>query len=251
MAGISAHPDSPAGGGGPGVSRPPAPVGQSVCEVGGVHPDAPASRYFSLPMEQNRRQIEITREFRIWVAEGDLRQISQPISEWESAGIGAQNESGLYQGPQKLARGNFGERAATEALAADGHTILSYKPAIAGTNQGGIDMVTLLNGVVHFIDNKALTRSGNVSSVSALTTNFAKNRAAVVQEFTQYLNDLARPAAERAMFQRAVDNINNGKFVRAVTNANLAPDTAILSDISDKLKKLGLVFMDVMHSRQV
>jgi hypothetical protein len=185
--------------------------------------------------------------FQTWVAESDLRQISEPISEWESAASGAQKESGLYQGPQKLARGNFGERAATEALAADGHTILSYKPDVGGTNQGGIDMVTLRNGVVHFIDNKALTRSGNVSSVSALTTNFAKNRAAVVQEFTQYLNDLARPAAERAMFQRAVDDINKGKFVRAVTNANLAPNTAILSDVSDQLKKLGLVFIDVMH----
>jgi Holliday junction resolvase-like predicted endonuclease len=185
--------------------------------------------------------------FRAWLAESDLQQISVPISEWESAATGAKAESGLYQGPETLARGNFGERAATEALAADGHTILSYKPDIMGTNQGGIDMVTIRNGVVHFIDNKALTRSGNVSSVTALTTNFANNRAATVQEFTQFANDLRRSPAERAMFQRAVNDINQGKYVRAVTNANLTRDTAILSGVSGKLKALGLVFIDVMR----
>jgi len=182
--------------------------------------------------------------FRAWLAESELQQISEPISEWKTA---ESAESGLYQGPQRLARGNFGERTATEALAADRHTILSYKPDIAGTNQGGIDMVTLKDGVVYFIDNKALTRSGNVSSVSALTTNFAKNRLSVVQQFTQYANDMSRPAAERAMFQQAIKDINQGKFIRAVTNANLTKDTAILSGISDKLKNMGLIFIDVMR----
>ena len=82
--------------------------------------------------------------------------------------------SGPYQTTQRLARGNLGERAATEALARDGHQILHYKPEITGTNQGGIDMVTMRNGIVYLVDNKALSKGGNVSSVSALTTNFTR-----------------------------------------------------------------------------
>src|SRR5207249_3020292 len=50
---------------------------------------------------------------------------------------------GSYEGPKRLARGNLGEKLATDALAKDGHTILDYKPDIAGTNQGGIDIVTM------------------------------------------------------------------------------------------------------------
>jgi hypothetical protein len=81
---------------------------------------------------------------------------------------------GLYDGPQRLARGNLGERLASDALAADGYDILAYKPDIIGTNQGGIDIVAMRGDDLYLVDNKALTRSGNVSSVSALTDNFAR-----------------------------------------------------------------------------
>jgi Holliday junction resolvase-like predicted endonuclease len=181
--------------------------------------------------------------FQEWLRSADLT-----LAEGEQLSVReAGQQTGIYQGPVRMARGNFGERAATEALASDGHVILSYKPNVMGTNQGGVDIVTLKNGVVHFIDNKALTRSGNISSVSSLTTNFAQNRATVVKEFTEFAQDISRPAAERAMFQQAVNDINSGRFVRAVTNANLAPDSKLLSGVTQNLQNQGIQFIDVMR----
>jgi Holliday junction resolvase-like predicted endonuclease len=148
---------------------------------------------------------------------------------------------------QNLARGNLGERLAADALHADGHTILSYKPDIAGTNQGGIDIVTLKNNKVYFIDNKALTRAGNVSNVSALTTNFDKNMATVRTDFSRFAADTTRSAAERDLFQNAVRSIDSGSYIRAVTNANVAPDTKILSGVSQQLKNQGIEFINVMR----
>ncbi len=65
---------------------------------------------------------------------------------------GPVGEQGPYQTTQRLARGNLGERLGTEALASMGHTVLMYKPSILGTNQGGIDMVTRYNGVLHLVE---------------------------------------------------------------------------------------------------
>jgi len=148
---------------------------------------------------------------------------------------------------QKLIRGNLGERLAAESLAVDGHRILSYKPSILGTNQGGIDIVTIQNGVVYLIDNKALTRSGNVSSVSALTTNFSQNLVAVRNELGEALMNPSIPANERNLFRQAIDALESGNYVRAVTNANFTPDDRILSGVTEKLQKEGIEFIDVFH----
>jgi Holliday junction resolvase-like predicted endonuclease len=186
-----------------------------------------------------RETAMASKGFRAWLESSD---VDRAFSE-----AGTPDSSGAYQGPQHLARGNFGERAAAEALAADGHTILYYKPDIMGTNQGGIDIVSIRNGMVYFIDNKAISRSGNIAEVSALTDNFVQNRAAVIRQFTAYVNDATRPAAERALFRRAIDLINDGKTVRAATNANVARDTRILSGVSQKLRTLRIQFIDVMR----
>lgn len=151
---------------------------------------------------------------------------------------------GAYDTTNRLARGNLGERLATEALAADGHKVLSYKPDIRGTNQGGIDMVTMKNGVVYFVDNKALTRAGNVSSVSALTTNFAKNKAAALAELKLALK-AAPSKAERDVLQSAITAIEGGSFRKVVTNANLTRNDAILSGVTESLGKQGIGFIDV------
>jgi Holliday junction resolvase-like predicted endonuclease len=146
-----------------------------------------------------------------------------------------------------VVRGNLGERLATDALATQGHAVLSFKPSILGTNQGGIDIVTIRNGVVHLIDNKALTRSGNVSSVSALTTNFAQNLAAVRQGLT---TALARPGisqSEQQILQQAIGSIDRGNVVRAVTNANWTPDDKILSGVTQTLQNQGIEFIDVFQ----
>ncbi|WP_219909859.1 RHS repeat-associated core domain-containing protein [Trinickia symbiotica] len=147
-----------------------------------------------------------------------------------------------------LARGNFGERMAADSLAADGHRIVSYKPSVSGTNQAGIDIVTVKDGVAYFVDNKALTRSGNVSSVSALTTNFATNKAAVVQSLQQQLANTAIGPGERKVLTDALAAIQSGNFKRVVTNANFVTrSTQILSGVTEALQKQGIEFMDLMR----
>lgn len=153
---------------------------------------------------------------------------------------------GAYETTTRLKRGNLGERLATDALAADGHKVLSFKPDIRGTNQGGIDMLTMKDGVVYFLDNKALTRTGNISSVSALTTNFAKNKASALQSLKTALA-AAPTKAERDVLQGAIDTIEAGNFKKVVTNANLTRGDAILSGVTDKLKKEGIEFIDVFQ----
>lgn len=151
---------------------------------------------------------------------------------------------GAYPTTPRLARGNLGERLATEALAADGHKVLNYKPDIRGTNQGGIDTLTFKDGFVYFVDNKALTRAGNVSSVSALTTNFAKNKAAVLAELKTALK--AAPTKEQKdLLQSAITAIESKSYKRVVTNANLTRDDAILTGVTESLRKQGIEFIDV------
>ena len=149
-----------------------------------------------------------------------------------------------YKTTCNLARGNFGERSATEALASEGHKIISYKPSITGTNQPGIDMITVKNGIVHFVDNKALTRSGNVSSVTALVKNFIKNKATALQELEEALK-IAGSKEQLDVLQSAITAIKEGNYKRVVTNANLASDDKILSGITKRLKDEGLEFIDV------
>lgn len=105
-------------------------------------------------------------------------------------------------------------------------------------------MVTIKDGVVHFIDNKALTRTGNVSSVSALTTNFAKNKDTVLAELK---DQLAKGGTKEQMdvLQNAVTAIEKGNFKKVVTNANLTKDDAILSGVSQGLRDEGFEFIDV------
>lgn len=196
---------------------------------------------------------------------GRMLSIDPEIDQMVEQGIVEEAEStgsGLFQTTQRLIRGNVGERLAAEALSGDGHQILMYKPDILGTNQGGIDIVTLRNGVLYLIDNKALTRSGNVASVSALTTNYTKNVAAVGQDLTAMLADPARSAVERNVIQQAIDALNSGKVVRAVTNANilvesppalvksgLARETKFLSGVTQNLTNQGIQFIDVIGAK--
>lgn len=147
-----------------------------------------------------------------------------------------------------LARGNFGERMAADSLAADGHRIISYKPSVLGTNQRGIDIVTFKDGVVYFVDNKALTRSGNVSSVSALTTNFGANKSAVEQSLKQQLTSKSIGPGERQVLADALAAIQSGNYRRVVTNANFVDRaTHVLGGVTEKLQKQGIEFMDLMH----
>jgi hypothetical protein len=106
-------------------------------------------------------------------------------------------------------------------------------------------MVTMKGQKVFFVDNKALTRAGNVSSVSALTTNFEKNKAAVLRELKAALAG-AGSAEERTVLRQAVGAIEQGRYVRVVTNANVAPEGKTLSGLSSRLGSQGIEFIDVM-----
>jgi Holliday junction resolvase-like predicted endonuclease len=123
-----------------------------------------------------------------------------------------------------LKQGLIGERLAAEGLSQQGHKILLYKPHIKGTNQGGIDIVTMKDGQVFFIDNKAYTSGRNVAAVSALDKNFAQNVAKVRAEFTRYASDPDRTQSERDLYQQAVDAIDGKNYQKAVTTVAVAPD---------------------------
>lgn len=154
-------------------------------------------------------------------------------------------DEGEFHTSEHLKRGNLGEKLGTEWLAAQGHKILSFKPSILGTNQGGIDMVTLKDGMVHFIDNKALSRAGNVSSVSALTTNLGKNKAAVLAEFRSALAE-STLKEQQEVLQAAITAIESGNYKLVVMSANvLKKDGKALSGVTDRLKALDVDFIDV------
>jgi len=165
--------------------------------------------------------------------------------ELDATFIGGQNE-GIYQTAQRLVRGNIGENLATWALAAMGHEILYFKPSILGTNQGGIDMVTMFNGCLYLIDNKALSRSGNISSVSALTYNLNQNLATMRAAFQVALNTPNISANQTALWTAAIKAIDAHNFVRAVTNANIVRgSTNITSGVTTGLQNQGIVFINL------
>jgi hypothetical protein len=156
-----------------------------------------------------------------------------------------------YRTTRDLASGLAGEKLAAEALAADGHTILYYKPDITQTNQRGIDGVTLKDGRVYVVDNKAINTRDNISSVTALTDNLARNVATLSAEFKRYSADTTRPEGERTLYTSAANALDRGDYVRLVTNANMLPTggpgarDVVPSGLSRNLRDSGLQFYDV------
>lgn len=159
---------------------------------------------------------------------------------------GGVGPDGVYQTTKNLAKGNAGERQAAHALAADGHTVLSYKPDIKGTNQHGIDIVTIKDGNLYLIDNKAFQSAGNVRDVSALTTNLKKNVSDLRAEFTKIAADTTRPAAEREMYAEAAAALKDGEYVKAVTTASMrAAEGHFRTGVTKKLSDQGIQFINV------
>jgi Holliday junction resolvase-like predicted endonuclease len=153
---------------------------------------------------------------------------------------------GAHPAPPSHGRGLLGEKLATETLATKGHAILDYKPDISGTTKGGIDIVTLKGDTLYAVDNKALSRGGNISSVSALTTNYKKNIATVRKQFVDQLKQPGLLEEQKIMLQRAVDAIDNGRVVKAVTNANVVGrNNVTLTGVTKALKDQGIEFIDV------
>ncbi len=157
-------------------------------------------------------------------------------------GTGVSNE---YATTYRLKQGNFGERMATDALAQDGHDIMYAKPDIKGTNQGGIDIVTMKDGVLYAVDNKAFTTGKNVSSVSALDKNFEQNIAAIRSEFAGHAADPANSELARQKFTQAVEAIDKGNVQKMVTTAAFAEDGKMSVGITSKLENKDFTFHDV------
>jgi WXG100 family type VII secretion target len=144
----------------------------------------------------------------------------------------------------RLTRGLLGEKLATEALAADGHKVISWKPDLSGTNRPGFDIITVRDDYLYAIDNKALTRAGNVSEVSSLTRNFDNNLASARQEIQAALDGATLPE-QRQVLTEAIQALDAGRVRRVVTNANWTPDDKILTGVTEGLEREGIEFIDV------
>jgi len=151
-----------------------------------------------------------------------------------------------------LAQANAGERLCADVLASDGHRILTYKPDIHATNQGGIDLVTIVydkvlqRDVVWLVDNKALTTGTNVKDVTALIENFNVNKANTIADMQQALGNQAMGKEERVLMDKAVHLLQNNEYKKVVTNMNfMASDRQVAQGVTERLKKNGVEFVDL------
>lgn len=148
-----------------------------------------------------------------------------------------------YQTTYQLKQGLFGERLATEALAADGHQVLLCKREIQGTNQGGFDIVTLKGDKVWLVDNKAFTTGRDISSASALTTNFDANLDKLVDELKTHAADTANDPQLRQIhdaYTQAVELVESGQYQKATTGYALALEGEHTTAVSAKLESQGI-----------
>jgi len=100
------------------------------------------------------------------------------------------------------------------------------------------------DGVVWLIDNKAVQTAKNISSVSALTTNLARNVAEVRAALTGML-ERAASLQERQLLQQALRSLDSGNYIKAISNATV-DTTQVARDISGALKRQGFRFIDLL-----
>ena len=155
-----------------------------------------------------------------------------------SEAVGDTGPAAPYPTTQRLAGGLGGEKAAAEALADQGHQVIWYKPDIRGTNQPGIDAVTMKDGVVYLLDNKSYNTERNVSAVPALTTNFERNLDDVKLNLNNVLNEKGLNPEQDHVINTALDALDRGDYVKAVTNANIFSRSGeVPQDVTDRLEQ--------------
>jgi len=147
-----------------------------------------------------------------------------------------------------MIRAAVGERLAAQALAARGHAVLFFRLAVDKANEHGFDIVTMKNGKVYFIDNKAFTVGGKVYAASALTSTFAKHLRKMVTKFLEFAEDPERTQPERELYGEAVHAIRSDNYTRAVTNANITSDDRILTGLDPRLQGRPIEFLDLLRS---
>jgi hypothetical protein len=157
-----------------------------------------------------------------------------------------------YQTTYQLKQGLYGEIKAAESLAADGHTIVFCKRDIADINQGGFDIVTIKDSKVFLIDNKAITTGRNISSASALTTNFDKNLARLVNDLKERQAAETNPATQSGnpnlrepyeVYTEALQLIEVGQYQKAVTGHALAAEGQQTTGVTANLAAQGVQFI--------
>jgi len=95
-----------------------------------------------------------------------------------------------------LRRGEAGERAVAEYLTARGHRVVERNWRGRG---GEIDLITLCNGVLHFIEVKTRSADGYGGGLEAIT---ASKRAKLARTAEAYM--LAPPVHDGCVFSVAV-----------------------------------------------
>lgn len=176
----------------------------------------------------------------------DRPQITLVVTDDATPVKQATSQATGYQTTYQLKQGLFGERLATEALAADGHKILMCKREITGTNQPGFDIVTLKDGVVWLIDNKAFTTGRNISSVSALTTNYEANVADALTELKEHAAATAGDPQLKFIhdaYSEAVEHLENGECQKATTSFALAPDGKHTTGVTGRIGGQDIVHL--------
>lgn len=142
------------------------------------------------------------------------------------------------------ARAHVGERLAADALAANGHEILYMPTRVKETLARGIDLITMKDGIVYFIDNKAyrLADKEILYDVTALRKNYDYNLDRAIVMFGE---ELAGPFAKQYM--EALTAVTRGRVIKAVTNANalFEPERKLLKDVSAQLASEGIQMIDL------
>jgi Holliday junction resolvase-like predicted endonuclease len=174
----------------------------------------------------------------------DFNDLFNGAASTDGSGISSE-----YQTTEALKQGLAGEKLATDALGQQGHTVLDYKPEITGTNQGGVDIVTMKDGKVYLIDNKAYSTGKNIGDVSALDKNFTKNLADVRNKFSGLANDAYRSPAERQLFSDAVKAIDSGNYQKAVTTAGVIPDGRFSTAVTKGLQAKGFQYINIFSNK--
>lgn len=104
-----------------------------------------------------------------------------------------------------LDRGPAGERATAEYLVARGHTIVERNWHGRG---GELDLITLHDGILHFVEVKTRTRSESVGGV--WDTISASKRGKLVRTAEAYLLDA--PPHDGCVLSVALVTDNGGEF---------------------------------------
>lgn len=156
--------------------------------------------------------------------------------------------TGYGRGSKNIIQGYLGELFAQHVLFSQGHDILLSNTRLAQTTQSGFDFVTMKDGELYVIDNKAESGSGNVSGATALTDNYQQNIVEARSELWALANDAEVPAATREKAKAAVAAIDRGEVRKAITAAHVGDPDELRSGVTSTLESADIEFIDVLRT---